>query len=101
MRGDAMAPGEIRVDGGMVNNDWLCQFLADVLDVPLSRPAETETTALGAAYLAGLQSGVFDSMDDIGKHWQIEREFQSSMAQSTRVDLLKGWHSAVSRVLEK
>ena len=101
MRGDAMAPDTLRVDGGMANNDWLCQFLADVLDVPLSRPAETETTALGAAYLAGLQSGVFDSMDDIGKHWQIEREFQSSMAQSTRVDLLKGWHSAVSRVLEK
>ena len=101
MRGDAMAPDTLRVDGGMANNDWLCQFLADVLDVSLSRPAETETTALGAAYLAGLQSGVFDSIDDIEKHWEIEREFRPSMAQSTRADLLKGWRKAVSRVLEK
>ena len=101
MRGDAMAPDTLRVDGGMANNDWLCQFLADVLDVSLSRPAETETTALGVAYLAGLQSGVFDSIDDIEKHWEIEREFRPSMAQSTRVDLLKGWRKAVSRVLEK
>ena len=101
MRGDAMAPDTLRVDGGMANNDWLCQFLADVLDVSLSRPAETETTALGVAYLAGLQSGVFDSIDDIEKHWEIEREFRPSMAQSTRADLLKGWRKAVSRVLEK
>lgn len=101
MQDDALAPEELRVDGGMVNNDWLCQFLADVLDVPVSRPVETETTALGAAYLAGLQTGVFNSVDDIEKHWKIERKFQPSMLPSTRASLLKGWHDAVSRVLVK
>lgn len=101
MRGDAMAPDTLRIDGGMANNDWLCQFLADVLDVSLARPAETETTALGVAYLAGLQSGVFDSIDDIEKHWEVEREFRPSMVKSTRADLMKGWRKAVSRVLEK
>ena len=101
MQADALTPEEIRVDGGMVNNDWLCQVLADVLDVPVSRPVETETTALGAAYLAGLQIGVFDSVDDIQAHWRIERKFQPSMLPLTRTNLLKGWHDAVSRVLEK
>ena len=101
MQADALTPEEIRVDGGMVNNDWLCQVLADVLDVPVSRPVETETTALGAAYLAGLQIGVFGSVDDIQAHWRIERKFQPSMLPLTRTNLLKGWHDAVSRVLEK
>ncbi len=101
MQGDAVTPGQLRVDGGVVNNSWLCQFLADVLDVPVSRPQETETTALGVAYLAGLQAGVFESLEDIEKHWQCDREFQPSMPQSVRADLLKGWNDAVSRVLKK
>jgi glycerol kinase len=101
MHRDALAPSELRVDGGMVRNGWLCQFLANLLDVSVSRPVETETTALGAAYLAGLQVGVFDSVDAIEKHWQMEREFHPSMDQTARSGLLEGWSRAVSRVLDK
>jgi glycerol kinase len=101
MHRDALAASELRVDGGMVRNNWLCQFLADVLNVSVRRPLETETTALGAAYLAGLQAGVFESVDAIEKHWQMEREFNPSMDQTTRSGLLKGWSGAVSRVLNK
>jgi glycerol kinase len=101
MHRDALAPSELRVDGGMVRNGWLCQFLANLLNVSVSRPVETETTALGAAYLAGLQVGVFDSVDAIEKHWQMEREFHPSMDQTARSGLLEGWSRAVSRVLDK
>ena len=100
MKQDAIAPAELRVDGGMVRNNWLCQFLSDVLDVPVSRPAVTETTALGAAYLAGLQVGVFDSIEDIANHWQVDRNFQPDMESTTREKLLHGWGRAVGRVLE-
>ncbi|MFT7113159.1 MAG: glycerol kinase, partial [Porticoccaceae bacterium] len=65
MNGDGQAPLSIRIDGGMVQNNWLCSFLADILGVNVERPLETETTALGAAYLAGLQVGIFDSTDTI------------------------------------
>lgn len=101
MHRDALAPSELRVDGGMVRNGWLCQFLANLLNVSVSRPVETETTALGAAYLAGLQVGVFDSVDAIEKHWQMEHEFHPSMDQTARSGLLEGWSRAVSRVLDK
>ncbi|MCP4008420.1 MAG: glycerol kinase GlpK [Proteobacteria bacterium] len=101
MQRDAIAPGELRVDGGMVSNDWLCQFLANVLNVPVTRPVQTETTALGAAYLAGLQVGIFDSVENIEKRWQIDEKFLPLMQQSTRAGLLKGWNRAVSRVLLK
>lgn len=100
MRQDAIAPGELRVDGGMVRNNWLCQFLADVLAVPVRRPEVTETTALGAAYLAGLQVGVFDSVEDIAARWKIDRAFEPDMASENREKLLQGWGRAVSRVLE-
>lgn len=89
----------LRVDGGMVANNWLTQFLADLLDLPIQRPAITETTALGAAFLAGLQQGLFSSFAELENCWQLQAEFKPQMGQAQREQLLKGWHTAVERVL--
>jgi glycerol kinase len=97
-RRDGLKPTRLRVDGGMVQNNWLCGFLADVLDIIVERPVETETTALGAAYLAGLQVGLFASLDDIASRWQPEREFDPTMDSSQRNLLLADWHEAVIKV---
>jgi glycerol kinase len=88
----------LRVDGGMVKNDWVMQFLADILNLPVERPVVTETTALGAAYLAGLQAGVFQSTSDIGKRWQRDRLFEPRMNADLRESLYAGWQQAVARV---
>jgi glycerol kinase len=98
MNGDGQAPLSIRIDGGMVQNNWLCDFLADVLGVDVERPQETETTALGAAYLAGLQVGIFDSINTIAKNWQSESKFKADMDESKRSLLLANWHKAVRKV---
>ena len=97
-RRDGLKPTRLRIDGGMVQNNWLCQFLADTLDIVVERPAVTETTALGAAYLAGLQIGLFASLDDIAQHWQAEREFDPAMESSHRNLLLADWHEAIIKV---
>ena len=97
-RRDGLSPTRLRVDGGMVQNNWLCQFLADLLDIVVERPMQTETTALGVAYLAGLQVGIFDSLDDIEHRWQANREFDPSMENSARNLLLADWHEAVIKV---
>ena len=89
----------LRVDGGMVANNWLTQFLADLLDLPIQRPAITETTALGAAFLAGLQQGLFSSFAELENCWQLQAEFKPQMGQAQREQLLKGWQTAVERVL--
>ncbi len=88
----------LRVDGGMVVNDWVMQFLADILDVTVDRPKITETTALGAAYLAGLQTGVYSSLEDIAKLWECEYRFEPRMGPSLRESLYAGWIDAVERV---
>jgi glycerol kinase len=88
----------LRVDGGMVRNDWVMQFLADILDLPVERPVVTETTALGAAYLAGLQAGLFKSTADIAKRWQRDRLFEPRMKADQREALYAGWQAAVARV---
>ncbi len=98
MASDGVDPGLIRVDGGMVVNDWVTQRLSDILQVPVDRPVVTETTALGAAYLAGLQVGIFESLDDLASHWQRERRFQPKMAEAEADDLYSGWLEAVGRV---
>ena len=90
----------LRVDGGMVANDWLMQFLADIVDLRVERPVVTETTALGAAYLAGVQTGVFDSLDDVTANWRQDRSFEPGMDASERERLVAGWSKAVSRVRE-
>ncbi|HTQ15014.1 MAG TPA: glycerol kinase GlpK [Rhizomicrobium sp.] len=91
-------PGAIKVDGGMVKNDWFCQRLADLTGLPVERPTTTETTALGAAYLAGLASGVFASFDDIAKGWALDRRFEPALAAAARDGLYDGWLKAVNRV---
>ena len=90
----------LRVDGGMVANAWLLQALADILGVTVERPRNAETTALGAAYLAGLQAGVFQSVDDIGTRWERDAEFTPRMPVQERDRLVRGWESAVARTLE-
>ncbi len=96
--GGAITPATLRVDGGMVANDWLCQFLSDVLDRPVERPAVIETTALGAAYLAGLATGVWSGLDHLTKAWRCERRFEPAMEAASRGRRLEGWHRAVGRV---
>ncbi len=88
----------LRVDGGMVGNDWLVQFLADILNVAVDRPRVTETTALGAAFLAGLQAGVYQGLDEIERLWGLEQRFAPAMAPSRRERLYQGWLEAVERV---
>lgn len=90
---------EIRVDGGMVNNDWLCQFLADITGRPVLRPEIVETTALGAAYLAGLKAGLYASTDDIAKAWRLQKRFDPVMDETERDRLYAGWKQAVKKVL--
>jgi len=89
---------EIRVDGGMAANGWVMQFLADILDIPVARPAVTETTALGAAFLAGLQAGLFDDLDQIAACWRRDAAFTPRLAADERKTLLAGWRKAVDRV---
>jgi glycerol kinase len=98
MRNDGQAPVSLRIDGGMVQNNWLCGFLASILDVTVERPVETETTALGAAYLAGLHIGIYDSIESVEKIWQSEQRFSSEMDSTSRDQLLADWHSAVEKV---
>ena len=95
---DAGALESIRVDGGMVGNDWLLGQLADILDVTVERPVVTETTALGAAYLAGLQIGLYESPQALSSRWQLDRRQQPSMDAGERERLLKGWKKAVAAV---
>ena len=87
----------LRVDGGAVSNDFLMQFQADILGVPVQRPAVTETTALGAAYLAGLATGYWDSLEEIQKQWRVEATFEPKMREDQREMLYAGWKRAVTR----
>ena len=89
----------LRVDGGMSANDWLCQFLADILQAPVERPACVETTALGAAFLAGLGTGVWSDLDAVGATWALERRFEPHMKAEQRKRMLAGWQHAVSQTL--
>ena len=91
----------IRVDGGMAANDWFCQFLADMLAVPVQRPTELESTARGAAFLAGLAVGVWNGLDAISAAWSCAREFTPSMDPSVRSRLIDGWQEALARAMLK
>ena len=97
-RRDGVQATKLRVDGGMVANEWFCGFLADVLNITVERPEFTETTALGAAFLAGLQVGVFDSLDDIKDVWKVDRSFEPTLAEAERKRLVDGWHQCVKKV---
>ena len=95
----AAAPTALRVDGGMVVNNWLVQFLSDILQVTVDRPTVTETTALGAIYLAGLQVGIYKSFDEIASLWQCDRRFNCQMPTEQQQHLYAGWLNAVKRVM--
>ena len=99
MKKDGLKPKLIKVDGGMVKNNWFSQFLSDVINIKVYRSQIEETTALGAAFMAGLQLGVFKSLNDISKKWKLNRKFISKMKSSERLNLLKGWSQAIRRTL--
>ena len=98
MRQDGIELAQLRVDGGMVSNTWLVQFLADILGIPIACPKVTETTALGAAFLAGLQAGIYHSPEDVVALWQHDRAYMPALAEATRRHLYSGWLAAVERV---
>ncbi len=87
----------LRVDGGAAANDLLLQLQADILDVPVERPVVAETTALGAAYLAGLAIGYWTGLDDLASKWALDRRFEPSMSTDRRRSMLHDWHRAVER----
>jgi glycerol kinase len=89
----------LRVDGGMVASDWTMQRLADILDAPVDRPRILETTALGAAWLAGSRAGIWPGMEDFAASWALERRFEPQMDEQTRRHKLAGWQDAVRRTL--
>ena len=104
MSRDAVAAGgapvaELRVDGGACVNDLLMQFQADLLGIPVVRPKVIETTALGAAYLAGLAVGVYDNLDELAAQWQVERRFLPTLPRERAAELMAGWERAVRQTV--
>jgi len=95
----ASSPAEIRLDGGMAANAWLCQFLADILQVPVERPRNLETTALGAAFHAGLATGVWPNLDALSRIWARQDAFRPQMVPEIRNNLIAGWKRAVAKTL--
>ena len=102
MRADwtAAAEGVLRVDGGMTASDWTMQFLADILGAPVDRPVVRETTALGAAYLAGLQAGLCPAPADFSRSWALDRRFEPAMAQADRDEAYARWRRAVQATMQ-
>lgn len=90
---------ELRVDGGATCNEALLQFQADILQIPVVRSKTAETTALGAAYLAGLATGYWRSKSELSSHWQSDRRFEPQISKSNADATLDRWHEAVSRCL--
>ncbi|MEH6780798.1 MAG: glycerol kinase GlpK [Rhodoglobus sp.] len=91
---------ELKVDGGMIANNLLMQFQADILGVPVVRPVVAETTALGAAYAAGLAVGFWDGLDDLRKNWQEDSRWEPSMGEDERERLLRSWKKAVTKTFD-
>ncbi|MBX9585816.1 MAG: glycerol kinase GlpK [Gammaproteobacteria bacterium] len=91
-------PQRIKVDGGMVNNNWFCQRLADLTGLTVERPKYTETTAMGVAYLAGLSTGVFKDLSSLTDIWTLDRRFEPTLSQNQRDTLYEGWLKAVNRI---
>ena len=99
MRKDGLKPKIVKVDGGMVANNWFSQFLSDIINLNVARPKMLETTALGAALFAGYQIGEFKSLNEIKLKWKKDRVFSPKLGKSFRANLLNGWKSAVEKTL--
>jgi len=99
MKYDGLKPKLIKIDGGMVKNNWFSQFLSNVIDTKVIRPKVQETTALGAAFMAGLKIGVYKSLSDISKKWKIDKKFSPKINKLSRIQLLKGWEQAIKKTL--
>ena len=97
--GDGIPVSVVRVDGGMTDNDWLMQFLADIIDLPIDRPVVRETTALGAAMLALMQSDASITLDDLANRWRRDASFTPAMDPSNRKNLVADWNLAMKRTL--
>jgi glycerol kinase len=98
---DGAAQSILRVDGGMVASNWTMQFLADILDAPVDRPKVLETTALGAAYLAGYRADIYPAPEKFAESWRLDRQFKPRMKEPERARRLTGWRDAVSRTLSR
>ena len=101
MKHDGLKPKLVKVDGGMVMNNWFSQFLSDVVNIKVLRPKVQETTALGAAFMAGLQIGVYKSLEDISKNWHLDKNFMPKINPKERSSLVKGWAIAIKKALTK
>ena len=99
MKNDGLRPNLVKVDGGMVKNNWFSQFLSDIIDLEVIRPKANEATALGAALMAGLKIGVFKSLKDFSKNWKIDKKFYPNTNKVNRSKLLKGWKQAITKTL--
>ncbi|NCF47326.1 MAG: glycerol kinase GlpK [Alphaproteobacteria bacterium] len=97
MAQDGVSPTNLKVDGGMAANNWLMQFLSDIIDITVERPSQLETTALGAAMLAGVADGRFSAIEDTALSWNLDRRFHSNMVPSTRRNLTSGWYQSVMK----
>lgn len=98
MENDGARPVALRVDGGMAENDWVMAFLADILGAEVQRPQITETTAVGAAFLAGLQAGIYKSLHTLSECWQCEHVFEPRLSKTERDSAYKRWQEAVARI---
>ena len=99
MKQDGLRPKVVKVDGGMVMNDWFTQFLSNVINLKVLRPKVHETTALGAAFMAGLEIGVYKSLSEISKQWSLDKKFNPKIKNRDRNNILTGWKVAVKRAL--
>jgi len=98
MESDGLRLSQLRVDGGMVANNWVLSFLANILGAEVDRPEIIETTALGVAYLAGLQAGIYSSTQELSDMWHCERKFEATMLPKERNDLYEHWLAAIKKV---
>ena len=99
MKKDGLKPKVLKIDGGMVRNNWFSQFLSSVLNITVYRSQNEETTALGVAFMAGLQIGVFKSLNDISKRWKLNRKFIPKIKSSERLKILSGWSKTIRKTL--
>ena len=99
MSKDGIKPKDLKIDGGMVKNNWFSQFLSNILNLNVLRPKNQETTALGAALVAGYSIGVFKKLSDISRIWKIDKKFKPKMSQKNRLKLLNGWKHAITKTL--